>query len=116
MNSLNLTFCWETDFIAKLTTFIGRQVYAVAMTLFQVSLSQLNAHIEVLSMHEEGILQIHWLLAFVNLNLYAKVSVKLRDNLFAMLTSNFLRKVGTILYVSKRLMFLPMHVLDPAPK
>jgi hypothetical protein len=76
LGNLNLTFCWETVSIAKLTIFIKRQVYATAMILICVCLSQFNADIEVLAMYEEGILQIHRLLAFVDLNLYAKVLVK----------------------------------------
>ena len=81
MGSLNLTFCWETVSIAKLTIFIKRQVYATAVTLIRVFLSQLNADIEVLAMYEEGILQIHRLLAFVNLNLCTSISEALRSRI-----------------------------------
>ena len=48
------------------------------MKLIRVCLSQLNADIEVLAMYEEGILQVHRLLAFVNLNLRTSISEALR--------------------------------------
>ena len=67
--------------IAIWTTVSRASVLIESRKIIRVFLSQLNADIEVLAMYEEGILQIHRLLAFVNLNLCTSISEALRSRI-----------------------------------